>query len=272
MDGQDIYLGKYVKLVMKKGILVASFGTTFENARELNIDTIVNDVKKQYPQIPVYETYTSNMVRKVLRNRNGIYKDSVSEALEKMYQDRITDVVILVTHIIDGIESNQIKDTVKEYCDKFDSVKVSDVLLGTDADYTEVAKVVYKNLSDIVGNDKLVFMGHGTAHNADENYLKLENVLRRETKMDVYVATVKGGMTIQDVIGRIKYKEGSKRVVITPFMLVAGNHAINDMVGDEDSFKTRLEHEGFITECILKGLGEYSQIRDIYLEHLRKLL
>ena len=254
---------------MKKGILVASFGTTFEETRKLNIDKIVTDVKNAYPDVPVYEAYTSNKVRKGLMKRDGIYMDDVHEALEKMYNDKVTNVSILTTHIIDGIESNLIKDEAKNFNDKFDEISLSDVLLGADIDYVDVAKAIYKNLNPVVGNDRLVLMGHGTTHKADESYEKLENVLRQETGMDAYVATVEGSITIEDVIERMKNSDGSKRMVVTPFMLVAGDHANNDMAGEEDSFKTKLEDEGFEPECIVKGLGEYKEIRDIYMKHLR---
>lgn len=257
---------------MRKGILVASFGTTFEDTRIKNIDKLVEYVRHDYPEIEVYEAYTSKKIREKLREKYNLIKYSVSEALAKMAKDGITHVYILPTHIIDGIESNKVKTESSEFKDCFDQIKIASALLKSDSDYDAVAEVIWEELKDIVMEDSLILMGHGTEHEADASYRKIENIFREKTGKSIYIATVEGSVTIADVIQKLKTEKDSGRVIVTPFMLVAGDHANNDMAGDEDSFKSRLVENGYEPCCIIKGIGEYEGIRKIYMKHLKDIL
>ena len=122
--------------------------------------------------------------------------------------------------------------------------------------YTHLA--LWESLKEIAGDSPLIFMGHGTEHSADESYMIIEQALRAYARHPVYIATVEGKRTIQDVIRQMK-DEGivNTRVVLAPFMLVAGDHANNDMAGESDSFASILKEEGYAPECVLKGIGEY---------------
>ena len=252
---------------MRTGILVASFGTTYQDTREKNIDAIVKCVKEKYKDVDVYEAYTSSKIRKALE-KDGIKKYSVEEALEIMAGDGITHVAILPTHVIDGIESEIVKADVLKMSSYFEDIKTAGVLLNSPEDYRDVCDAVWGELKEPVREDTLILMGHGTEHKADESYGIMEDIFRKQTGADIYIATVEGETTIDDVIIKMKEKNNSKRVIIAPFMLVAGDHANNDMAGDEDSFKSKLHDEGFEPECIIKGLGEYEDIRKIYISHL----
>lgn len=257
---------------MKKAILVASFGTMFEDTRKKNIDAIVKLVQQTYPDMPVYEAYTSSIVRKRLKSVDGIEKYSVAQAMEQMQKAGITHVSILPTHIIDGIETGIVVDEALGKSDGFEEVKIASPLLKTDSDYEKVCEAVWVELKEIVNNDSLVLMGHGSSHTADASYEIMEKKFREKTGGAVYMATVEGSVTIEDVIEKMKKEKSNKRVVVTPFMLVAGDHATNDMAGDDDSFKSRLKDAGYEPECIIKGLGEYKGIRDIYLRHLSDII
>ena len=128
------------------------------------------------------------------------------------------------------------------------------------------------SLSDIKGREGIVFMGHGTDHEKDISYDKLEKAFREKGYENVYIATVEGRVTLEDIIPKLKDK-GIQKVVLKPLMLVAGDHAINDMASDEGiSWKIILEREGFNVKPILKGLGQLEKIQDIYLEHLEKIM
>ncbi|MGN0351451.1 MAG: sirohydrochlorin cobaltochelatase [Roseburia sp.] len=252
------------------GILVVSFGTTYQETREKNIEKIVEEVKDTYVDIPVYQAYSSNIVRKVLRERDHIWMDDFNEAFERMHKDGITKVKVLPTHIIDGIENSRLNEVVKSYRGWFESIEVARPLLGEEKDYEKAAECLLRELAE---EDALLLMGHGSTHEADKSYQKMEQVLK-EKKKNTYLATVEGTVGFEDVLPQIE-KEVAKgsRVLVTPFMLVAGDHANNDMAGEEeDSFASRLRSVGYQPDCLIRGIGEYESIRKLYLTHLKEIM
>lgn len=255
---------------MKTGILIVSFGTTFPDTRKKNIGKMTECVRAAYPEALVKEAVSSRIVRMIMCKKEGIAAYDVEEALGQMYADGVTHVTVLPTHIIDGIENSAMLGTVEEFRKQFADIKVADVLLKKAEDYENTARALWESVKDIAGEDPVIFMGHGTAHEADASYQRMEQALREYSGHEVYMATVEGSVTIEDVIVRMKHCVSGGRVVVTPFMLVAGDHANNDMAGEEDSFASRLREEGYEPECILKGIGEYAAIREIYLGHLRQ--
>jgi len=256
---------------MKKGILIVSFGTTYPGTRKKNIAAITKEVRALYPDALVVEAVSSTIVREAMRRREEIGAYSPDEGLARLKEQGATHVAVLPTHIIDGIENNRMKQMVAEHLQDFEQIEVASPLLAAQQDYVDVAKALWEALKDEVGDAPLILMGHGTEHEADESYGKMERVLREYAKHPVYIATVEGSVTIGGVIARMREEIREKsRVVVTPFMLVAGDHANNDMAGEEDSFASRLREEGYQPECILRGLGEYPAIREIYNSHLRE--
>lgn len=256
---------------MEEGILIVSFGTTYEQTREKNIEKIVKTVRELYPDCLVCQAYSSKIVRKVLKERDHLIILDVKEALLQMRELGIQTVTVFPTHIIDGIENHRMKQAVEECRRFFAQIKVADALLTTEEDYKKTASALWSEVKKIAGASPVVFMGHGSAHEADDSYGRLEKELNRCADNDIYVATVEGAVDIDSVISRLlasKKKEG--RVLLVPFMLVAGDHAIHDMAGTEDSFATKLKEAGYEPECVLKGIGEYESIREIYYEHLKR--
>lgn len=253
------------------GILVVSFGTTYQETREKNIEKIVAEVEKKYPDIPVYQAYSSGIVRKVLRERDGILVDDIAEAFERMQKDRITKVFVLPTHIIDGIENSRLGEIAKRCNSRFEMIKVARPLLGVETDYEKTADALLRELSGKTGQDALLLMGHGSTHEADESYQKFADVLKTKKK-NCYLATVEGSVGVADVLPELEaeVKKGS-RIVVTPFMLVAGDHANHDMAGEEESFASLLREHGYAPECLIQGIGEYESIRALYLEHLAEI-
>lgn len=255
------------------GILVVSFGTTYQDTREKNIEKIVKEVEKTYTDIPVYQAYSSNIVRRVLRERDNLWVDDIDEALCSMQKDGITNVKVLPTHIIDGIENSRLNEVVKNCQGWFETIEVARPLLGNDVDYESAANVLLTELEKEVGEDVLLLMGHGSAHEADRSYQKMEQILK-EKKENTYLATVEGNVGLGDILPQME-KEVAKgsRVVVTPFMLVAGDHANNDMAGEEeDSFAGRLRSAGYQPDCLIRGIGEYESIRKLYLAHLEEIM
>ena len=272
---------------MKKAILIVSFGTTYPGTRQKNITAIREQVQALYPDVLIEEAVSSMIVRKAMRTREDIEAKSPAEGLEALKEKGATNVVVLPTHIIDGIENHRMKQVVQEYAQDFASIAVADALLATEADYENVAKALWESLKDEVGDAPLILMGHGTEHAADGSYEIFETAIRNYADHEIYIATVEGAVTIEDVIVRMQKKHASstnkkmsnQRVVVTPFMLVAGDHANNDMAGgmqeaedgepEEDSFAGKLQVAGYAPDCIIRGIGEYPAIREIYMAHLR---
>ncbi len=271
---------------MKTGILIVSFGTTYPKTREKNIKKITESVRECYPDALVKEAVSSNIVRKIMRKNENLPALDTEEALIAMHADGVTHVAVLPTHVIDGIENSKMKQAVNDCRTLFEDIQVADPLLTRPEDYVTVAKALWESVKEEAENSPVIFMGHGTAHEADISYQKMEQALRAYAQHPVYVATVEGSVTIGDVICRMKLEQGEEnagrknfsaekgagagRVLLTPFMLVAGDHATNDMAGEEDSFASLLRKEGYEPECVIKGIGEYPAIREIYLSHLRK--
>ena len=256
---------------MKKAILIVSFGTTYTDTRTKNITAIKQQVSMLYPDTIVEEAVSSTIVRKHMQEKEYINAKSPLEALISLKEQDVTQVVVFPTHVIDGIENNQMKNAVEECRHLFDKIVVADALLANADDYTDVAKALWESLKELTGNSVLIFMGHGTEHMADSSYRVMEQALRAYARKPVYIATVEGKRTIQDVINDMR-EEGivNTGVFLAPLMLVAGDHANNDMAGDDESFATILKANGYTPQCVIKGIGEYPAVRQVYLSHLQK--
>lgn len=256
---------------MKKAILIVSFGTTYTDTRTKNITAIKQQVSMLYPDTIVEEAVSSTIVRKHMQEKEHINAKSPLEALISLKEQDVTQVVVFPTHVIDGIENNQMKNAVEECRHLFDKIVVADALLANADDYTDVAKALWESLKELTGNSVLIFMGHGTEHMADSSYRVMEQALRAYAGKPVYIATVEGKRTIQDVINDMR-EEGivNTGVLLAPLMLVAGDHANNDMAGDDESFATILKANGYTPQCVIKGIGEYPAVRQVYLSHLQK--
>ncbi len=260
---------------MKQGILIVSFGTTHKETREKNIEKLAETVREAFPDWTIYQAYSSNIVRGILKKRDGLIIPNVREALEQMQQEGVAQALILPTHIIDGIENNRMKQTAERCRDLFAELKLARVLLDNEADCKETAKVLWKEIEAEAGNSPVILMGHGSVNAADRFYARLETELRGLSGQEIYIATVEGSITITHVIEKLNVsanQRGTKkgRVLLLPFMLVAGDHAVNDMAGEEDSFAAKLRDAGYEPECILRGIGEYEGIRKLYIKHLRE--
>ena len=256
---------------MKKAILIVSFGTTYPETRQKNIAAITRQVRALYPDVLVAEAVSSTIVRNVMKKREHMDAKSPEEGLIKLKEQGATHVAVFPTHVIDGIENHRMKQAVEEYRLAFEQITVADALLTEPEDYTNVAKALWESLKEETGDAPLILMGHGTEHAADSSYAVMEQALRAYAQHPVYIATVEGKRTIADVIAQMKF-EGivNTKVIVAPFMLVAGDHANNDMAGEEDSFASLLREEGYAPECILRGIAEYPAIREVYLSHLQK--
>ena len=254
----------------KKAILVVSFGTSYENTRKLTIEAIEHDIADAFPSCPTYRAWTSKMIIAKLKKRDGLTIHTVKEALEQMLLDGITDVIVQPTHVINGIENDQMKADALSFRDRFSSIVFGNPLLTTEEDNQAIVRVVADEFRDMDPDTALVLMGHGTEHFANSAYSQFENMLRDLGHESTYVGTVEGFPGLDYVIRRLKIRD-IKKVYVMPLMIVAGDHARNDLAGAEaDSWDSILKADGFETEVIMKGLGEIDAIAEMFVKHLKK--
>ncbi len=254
----------------KKAILVVSFGTSHMETRVKTIEQIETDIGLAYPGYGIYRAFTSRLIINILKNRDAFTVPTVKEAMEQMYRDGVKEVVVQPTHILNGIENENMLEEIRSCQNRFHSVKIGVPLLTSTQDYRKVISGFINELPYLQSREAIVCMGHGTTHYSNTCYAALEYMLRDYGYEDIYVATVEAYPALENVIKQLR-KKNYKKIILLPFMIVSGEHAINDMAGgEEDSWKSVLEKEGYEVSCFLKGLGEYKSIRDILIEHVKE--
>lgn len=243
----------------KKAILLVHFGSTVDETRSKTIDVINKEYKHDFKDFEVREAFTSREIIGKLSKR-GIDKDNPMEAMDKLAAEGYTHVLIQMTNVMNGIETENLKNEVNKYADKFEVVRMGTPLLTDTEDYKEVAKVIKKEIP-ADKDTAVVVVGHGTHHYAGSAYAKMDYVFKAEGYENYFVGTVEGYPAMSDVVRDLK-ADGYKKVVLAPFMFVAGDHAMNDIAGD---WKEELEEKGFDVSLAIKGLGEYADIQHIYI-------
>lgn len=257
----------------KTVVLVVSFGTSYNDSREVTIGAIEGAIQAANPDLEVRRAFTSQIIIDKLKERDGLEIDNVTQALDRAVADGVTTLIVQPTHLMHGFEYTDLKDELANYNDKFDKIVLGEPLLNSDDDFGRVADALSEDTASYDdGSTAIVFMGHGTEADSNEVYAKMQGVMEEKGLANYYVGTVEATPSLDDVIAAIKDK-GYSRVVLEPMMVVAGDHANNDMAGDEeDSWKTILTGEGYEVECILEGLGQKPAIQQIYVEHVQAAL
>jgi len=255
-------------------ILAVSFGTSMSDARSISIGAVESTLAECFPEFEVRRAFTSAIIRRILKNRDGISIDSVPEALEKLASEGVKEVYVMPTHMIEGDEYN--KKIVKEaeaFRDRFEKLGIGRALLGCEADIDEAAGILDKITASYAdGRTARVFMGHGTEHEADRIYAMLQDRLRKRGMDDIYIGTVESAPTAEDILEEVR-NSGALRVVLSPLMLVAGDHAKNDMAGDgADSWKSVFEKAGLEVICRIKGLGSEYSIQKMIARHCEEMI
>ena len=255
---------------VKPVILTVSFGTSYNDSRDATIGAIEAAIQDANPDKEVRRAFTSQIIIDKLKDRDGLYIDNVDEAFERLEADGVKELIVQPTHVMSGFEYDDLMEVVRAQADKFDSVKAGVPLLTSDEDYTNVISAITAATEEFDdGETAIVFMGHGTEHSSNATYAKLQEKLSEAGKTNYCIGTVEAEPSIDDVVEFAK-NGGYKRVILEPLMVVAGDHANNDMAGDEeDSWKTILTNEGFEVVPVLKGLGEIAAVRDIYVDHVK---
>ena len=272
-------LTKQEVLIMNKkdGILVVSFGTSYEDTRKKTIDAIETAIQKAHPHIPVYSAWTSRMIRTKLFKNTGEKIYSVEEALAQMEKDGISNVFVQTTHVINGIEYETMKKDAGAWECHFDSIAFGKPLLSSTEDMRELIRMIADAFSEIIDSDTasetaLVLMGHGTEHHSNTGYAALDYMFKEMGYPNIHVGTVESYPSLAQIIPLLK-NAPVKTVHLAPLMIVAGDHASNDMAGSsKDSWASQLTCAGYEVACHLKGLGQYSDVPRLFLKHLEEIL
>ena len=255
---------------VKPVILTVSFGTSYNDSREKTIGAVEKAIADANPDYEVRRAFTSQIIIDKLKKRDNLEIDNVKEALDKLVKDGIKTLVVQPTHVMHGFEYDDVVAEVKKYSDKFDKLAIGEPLLSSDEDFKKAADAIVDNTKEYEGdNTCVVLMGHGTEHKANAAYAKLQNVFTANGPDNYFIGTVEAEPTVEDMVKKAKDGKYSK-VVLRPLMVVAGDHANNDMAGDEDdSWKSIFAKEGFVVECVLKGMGEIPAIQQLYVSHVK---
>jgi len=256
----------------KAGILLVAFGSSIPEA-QVSFENIDRAVKASFSKIPVRWAYTSHMIRKKLA-RSGKYLDSPEVALAKMLDERFTHVAVQSLHTIGGYEFHDLRRTVHQfqYPGGFQHIMLGVPLLSSQQDMQRVRGAIIENIpKERKQTEGVVLMGHGTHHPSNAFYAALMFQVQRKDP-SIYIGCVEGYPEIDEIIAMLKEKS-IKKVYLMPFMSVAGDHARNDMAGDEaDSWKSILTKAGIESVPILKGTAEYENMVDIWVDHLGTIL
>lgn len=255
---------------MSKALLVISFGTSYEETRKRTLEEIEGTLRETFPDRVFYRAWTSGRILKKLRENGGPVYDDLAGALERMARDGVTDVLAQPTFMLDGYEMQMSLDILKAQAGRFERIAVGRPLLDGAADLEQLTRALEKRYADAVApGEMLAFMGHGSEQTTHNMYTVLEYNFRRDGFRRFAVGTVEFDPGFDHVLEQVRAQKPEK-VWLAPLMVVAGDHATNDMAGDEDgSWKRRLEREGFATHCVLQGMGEYPEVREMYAAHAK---
>ena len=257
----------------EKELLVASFGTSFNDNRRLTIGAIENAMEEAFPDYSVRRGFTAQIIIDHVERRDGIHIDNMDEALERAINNGVKTLVVQPTHLMNGLEYDELTVQLAEYADSFEQVAVGEPLLTSDDDFNRVMKAIVEATAEYDdGETAICFMGHGTEAASNEIYGKMQDLLKANGYDNYYVGTVEAEPSLEDVLTAVQAGD-YKKVVLEPLMIVAGDHANNDMAGDEEgSWKTEFENAGYEVTCILRGLGELPEIQQIFVEHAQKAI
>lgn len=255
---------------MKSAVLLVSFGTSYKNARENSLECIDRDLREAGGGIGVYQAYTSGMIIKSLSIQN-IHINTVEAAVREILNERVERLYVIPTHMIWGSEFQKIMDLSEQFRPYFKELKVASPVLAEREDCDRLIPVLKEMLQFRTGYE-YILMGHGTFADANVRYQQMNEALIRAGLFNVRIASVEAKPDLTDAIADLRKRQITGKVKVHSFMVVAGDHARNDMAGEENSYVTCLREAGYKVEAVVKGLGEYPQFRNIYVNKFKDLL
>ena len=252
----------------EKELLVVSFGTSYNDSRRLTIGAIENAMEEAFPEYAVRRGFTSQIIIDHVKSRDNVAIDNVKQALDRAVENGVKTLVIQPTHLMDGLEYHELVDEVAQYSDAFEHLAIGKPLLTSEADFQAVEQAITEATAEYDdGKTAICFMGHGTEAASNAVYETLQDQLTQSGHENYYIGTVEAEPSLDTVLSAVQ-KGTYERVILVPLMIVAGDHANNDMAGEEaDSGKSTFEAAGYQVECLLNGLGELESIQKILVEH-----
>ena len=276
--------------ISENELLVVSFGTSFNDSRVADIKGIEDALQAAYPDWSVRRAFTAQIIINHIQARDGEKIDNMTQALDRAVANGVKNLVVQPTHLMHGAEYDEMCEAIEAYKDQFEAVSIAEPMLGEvgsdatviNADKEAVAKAITAAAVSEAGFESLeaakdagtafVFMGHGTAHVAKVTYSQMQTQMQNLGYENVFIGTVEGEpeeTSAEAVIEAVK-AAGYTNVVLRPLMVVAGDHANNDMAGsDDDSWKTMFEAAGFTVDCQIHGLGEIADVQALYVAHTK---
>lgn len=268
---------------MGKALLVVSFGTSFKETREKTICALEEDLRKAFPDRDFYRAWTSNRIIKKVGEQEGLKVDTIEEAVLHMKADGVTDVLVQPTHMTDGYENDRLIKLLMNMKSSFERIVCGKPMLVSEDDLDYMSRAVLSEFPEVKeGNAALVLMGHGSPVKGEKEgyepdrdpnrvYVEQEQSFRRLGYDNVFIGTVEAVPTLEDTTAALKAGfPAPGRVYIAPYLIVAGDHATNDMAGDSpDSWKNVIKQEGYEVVPVIRGLGEYPSVRARFVEHAR---
>ncbi len=273
-------------------LLVVSFGTSFNDSRAQDIKGIEDALQEAYPDWSVRRAFTAQIIINHVQARDDEHIDNMQQALDRAVANGVKNLVVQPTHLMHGAEYDEMTAAIEEYKDKFESVAIAEPMLGEvgedatviNEDKEAVAKAITDEAVKTAGYDSMeaaaedgtafVFMGHGTSHTANVTYDQMQTQMENLGFTNAFIGTVEGepeDTACDAVIAKVK-DAGFKKVVLRPLMVVAGDHANNDMAGDDDdSWKSMFEASGEFdsVDCQIEGLGRVDAVEQLYVEHTK---
>ena len=262
-----------------RGMLFVSFGTSHAETRVKTIDAIEARVREEFPNCTPYSAWTSGRIIEKVKAERGEHHDTLDEALARMADDGVDDLVVVTTCLLRGGEMAKIEKAVTAWSEARNCPTwMTDPLLASAGDRAAVARAVCDEFASVPAEDALLLMGHGSSEKgidlkaANAVYRKIQDELHALGRTRFFVATVEGEPTFDDVWPLVEAC-GAQRVYLAPLMIVAGDHAKNDLAGDDaDSWASRIAAHGLQVEPVLKGLGEYAGIQQLVCDHVQETL
>ena len=262
----------------KDAILVMTFGTTFTDTRTKTIDAVEAAIQKAHPDVPVFEAYTSHIIIDRVKANEGITKMTPEEAFAKLQAEGYTRVAVVSLDVIPGMEYSYDSVVTKMQVPHFKKISLATPLMyfqGTEGEPDQVVdflKALSSQFPKMGKHDATLIMAHGTPHPGNAYYSVIQDRIQELGMDGVFVYSVEGRPNLEDVIPKLT-AGGYKNVTLMPIMMVAGDHANNDMAGDEpDSHKSILTKEGFNVKTYIHGLGENANIRGLYVDRATEAL
>lgn len=263
---------QFSNLADKDAIVVMSFGTTYKETRQKTIEATVKEIQSAHPGVKVVTAFTSHIIIDRVAQNEGIFFPTPEIALEKLKSEGYTRIALVSLDVIPGMEYDYNKAVFHNYKEQFKAMTLGTSLLywqGQEEqadDVSDFIKALFTEIKKPSKKDAVLLMAHGTPQPANAYYSVIQAKLDEMGYKNVYVYTVEGWPNLETVIPKLK-RDKIKNVTLVPIMMVAGDHANNDMAGDEeDSHKTILTKEGFKVSADLRGLGENSAIRELYVQ------